>query len=130
MQFLERSQPAEGVCQLTLSRPPANALSPELLEELSGALDMAVSDRARAVVIAGSPGMFSAGLDVPLLLTLDREAMSAFWSSFFDVLAQIARSPIPVGMAITGHCPAGGMVLSLYADYRIAAAGEFKLGLN
>jgi enoyl-CoA hydratase/carnithine racemase len=127
---IERSQPSPGVTQLTLARAPVNAFSPELLGELSQALDEALEAGARAVVITGQPGMFSAGLDVPLLLKLDREEMARFWKTFFDLLAQIARSPIPVGAAITGHCPAGGMVLSLYTDFRIAAAGDFKLGLN
>ncbi|MGH8162595.1 MAG: enoyl-CoA hydratase/isomerase family protein [Gammaproteobacteria bacterium] len=128
--IVKGSDPARGVRQLTLDRPPVNALSPELFVELSDALESAVRDGARAIVIAGQPGMFSAGLDVPLLLELNREAMARFWESFFGVLAQIARSPIPVGFAVTGHCPAGGTVLALYGDYRIAAAGDFKLGLN
>lgn len=127
---IERSEPAAGVHLLTLARPPANALSPELLCELSAAHTASVENGARAVVIAGQPGMFSAGLDVPLLLTLDRAEMARFWRTFFGLLAQLARSPVPVGIAITGHCPAGGTVLALFADYRIAAKGDFKLGLN
>ncbi|MGH8428235.1 MAG: enoyl-CoA hydratase/isomerase family protein [Gammaproteobacteria bacterium] len=128
--MIERSEPAAGIVLLTLNRPPANALSPELLGALADALGAAVQDRARAIVIAGQPGMFSAGLDVPLLLTLDRAAMDDFWRTFFGVLRALARSPVSVGMAITGHCPAGGTVLALFADYRIAAVGDFKLGLN
>ena len=128
--MIERSEPAAGIVLLTLNRPPANALSPELLGALANALGAAVQDGARAIVIAGQPGMFSAGLDVPLLLTLDRAAMGDFWRTFFGVLQTLARSPVPVGMAITGHCPAGGTVLALFGDYRIAAAGDFKLGLN
>ena len=128
--MIEHHAVAPGVSLLTLNRPPVNALSPELL----GALDQALADAARAdtraVVLAGRPGMFSAGLDVPLLLTLDQAAMRGFWETFFGVLRTIALSPVPVGVAITGHCPAGGTVLSLFADYRIAAAGDFKLGLN
>ncbi|MGH8272782.1 MAG: enoyl-CoA hydratase/isomerase family protein, partial [Gammaproteobacteria bacterium] len=127
---IERSEPAAGVHLLTLARPPANALSPELLAELSAAHTASVEDGARALVIAGQPGMFSAGLDVPLLLGLDRAEMARFWRTFFGLLAQLARSPVPVGIAITGHCPAGGTVLALFADYRIAARGDFKLGLN
>lgn len=129
-EFVERSEPAAGVCQLTLARPPANALSPELLAELNGKLDGAVKEGARAIVVAGQPGMFSAGLDVPYLLKLDKDEMGRFWATFFGLLAKFARSPVPVGAAITGHCPAGGMVLSLYTDFRIAASGDFKLGLN
>jgi enoyl-CoA hydratase/carnithine racemase len=32
--------------------------------------------------------------------------------------------------AISGHAPAGGAVLSLTSDYRIATQGKFKIGLN
>lgn len=124
------SEPARRVRQIELHRPPVNALSPQLLAELGEALDTALGERARAVVVTGQPGMFSAGLDVPVLLELDRDAMARFWRTFFDLLEKIACSPIPVCFAITGHCPAGGTVLSLYGDYRVAAGGDFKLGLN
>ena len=128
--MIEHNDVTPGVRLLMLNRPPANALSPDLLVALNAALTDAVKAGAHAVVIAGQPGLFSAGLDVPLLLTLDANTMRTFWETFFGVLRTLALSPIPVGVAITGHCPAGGTVLSLFADYRIAAAGEFKLGLN
>jgi len=128
--MIEHDDIAPGVSLLTLNRAPANALSPDLLAALDNALADAARDDTRAVVIAGRPGLFSAGLDVPLLLTLDPAAMRAFWETFFGVLRTLALSPVPVGVAITGHSPAGGTVLSLFADYRIAAAGDFKLGLN
>lgn len=128
--LIEHQQAAPGVMLYTLNRPPANALSAELLDELDGTLKAAAEAGHRAVVLTGRPGMFSAGLDVPLLLTLDETAMLGFWKSFFGVLRTLALSPIPVGIAISGHCPAGGTVLSIFADYRVATAGEFKLGLN
>ena len=33
-------------------------------------------------------------------------------------------------MAINGHAPAGGCVLALCCDYRVMAAGEYRIGLN
>lgn len=128
--MIDRNDITPGVRLITLNRPPANALSPDLLSALDKALTETTESGARAVVLAGRPGLFSAGLDVPLLLTLDQPTMRAFWETFFGVLRTLALSPVPVGVAITGHCPAGGTVLSLFADYRIAAAGDFKLGLN
>lgn len=128
--LIEHENAAPGISLLTLNRPPVNALSPDLLAELDEKLKAAAGGDARALVLAGRPGMFSAGLDVPLLLSLDQSAMQAFWKTFFGVLRTVALCPVPVGAAITGHCPAGGTVLSLFADYRVAAAGEFKLGLN
>jgi enoyl-CoA hydratase/carnithine racemase len=128
--LIEHQQAAPGVSLLTLNRPPANALSPDLLAALDDAVKKLAEDGTRAAVLTGKPGMFSAGLDVPLLLTLDEVSMLAFWKTFVGVLRTLALSPVPVGVAISGHSPAGGTVLSIFADYRVAAAGDFKLGLN
>lgn len=128
--MLVRREMAPGVLGLTIDRPPVNALSPDLLDALGREFVAAPESGASAVVLAGRPGIFSAGLDVPVLLGLDQRAMLEFWRTFFELLAIIARSSIPVAVAITGHCPAGGTVIALFADYRVAADGEFKLGLN
>jgi enoyl-CoA hydratase/carnithine racemase len=118
------------VRELRLSRPPANALSGDLITALLRALGAAAHEGAGAVVLSGAPGMFSAGLDVPELLTLDRAAMNAVWREFYALLGIIASSPIPIAAAMTGHSPAGGMVLAIFCDWRICAEGNWKLGLN
>jgi enoyl-CoA hydratase/carnithine racemase len=118
-----------NVRELRMDRPPVNALNPDLVEVLTKALIQA-GEECRAVVLSGRPGLFSAGLDVPELLHLDRAGMSHFWASFFGLLAVVARCPVPVAAAITGHSPAGGAVLSLYCDYRVMSRGEFRFGLN
>lgn len=120
----------ETVHELHLARPPVNALDPVLVRALRTAVETAPSEGARALVLSGSPGMFSAGLDVPALLQLDRDAFRIFWNDFFGLCAALARSPIPVVAAITGHAPAGGAVLAIMCDYRIMARGAFKIGLN
>jgi Delta3-Delta2-enoyl-CoA isomerase len=51
-----------------------NALAPELIAALLHSVQMAPREGKRALVQSGSPGMFSAGLDVPVLLKLDRPA--------------------------------------------------------
>ena len=119
-----------AVRELQLNRPPANALSPELIVALKHAVESAPQDGARAVVLSGAPGRFSAGLDVPLLLTLDRPEISVLWRELYALLRALAVSPIPIAAAITGHATAGGTVLPIFCDYRIAAEGDWKLGLN
>jgi enoyl-CoA hydratase/carnithine racemase len=52
------------------------------------------------------------------------------WRDFYALLGALALSPIPIAAAITGHATAGGTVLPLFCDYRVAAQGEWKLGLN
>ena len=53
-----------------------------------------------------------------------------YWREFFAVCATLARAPIPLVAAVTGHSPAGGAVLALFCDYRVMAQGAFKIGLN
>ncbi len=120
----------DAVAEIRMDRPPANALNRELVEKLLAALETARMDGARAIVLTGRPGMFSGGLDVPDLLTLDRRQVEAFWGLFFALTRQLAASPIPVIAAISGHAPAGGAVLALQCDYRIGVAGKFRIGLN
>jgi len=119
-----------GILELKLARPPVNALNPELLAALRAAIVAAPGDGVRGLVISGGPGVFSAGLDVPRLLSLDRAGLENAWREFFGVCEALARSPLLSVAAIGGHSPAGGAVLSLFCDYRVMARGPFKIGLN
>jgi len=125
----------DAITELRLARPPVNALDPELVSQLSAAIESAPSSGARGIVLSGRPGMFSGGLDVPVLLQLDRDRLTTFLRDFFGLCGLIACSPIPIVAAITGHSPAGGAVLSIFCDYRVMArsadpAKPFRIGLN
>jgi Delta3-Delta2-enoyl-CoA isomerase len=119
-----------AVRELRLNRPPVNALTPDLMGALLQAVQMAPPAGKRALVLSGSPGVFSAGLDLPVLLKLDRPAIDAVWRDFYALMNALACSPIPIAVAITGHAPAGGTALALYCDWRAAAQGDFKIGLS
>lgn len=116
--------------ELQLNRPPANALSPDLISALTRSIKSAPQDGMRALVLSGRPGMFSAGLDIPLLLTLSRSDIAALWRDFYELLRTLASSPLPMVAAITGHAPAGGTVLTIFCDHRITANGNWKIGLS
>jgi enoyl-CoA hydratase/carnithine racemase len=116
--------------ELRLSRPPANALNPELIAALGEAVAAAPEEGARALVLSGSPGRFSGGLDIPVLVQLDRAAIRETWESFYRLMYGLAASPIPIVAAVTGHSPAGGAVLAIFCDYRVMAEGNFIIGLN
>jgi enoyl-CoA hydratase/carnithine racemase len=115
--------------EIRLARSPANAFNPELTGALCDAFE-AAGREACAVVVSGRTGMFSAGLDVPELMGLDRARMAAFWNTFLRMLHGIAALPVPVAFAMTGHAPAGGIVMALFGDYRIMPRGSFKTGFN
>src|SRR5712692_11326909 len=119
-----------AIRELRLDRPPVNALSPELISALKKAIQAAPGNGARAMILSGAPGRFSGGLDVPVLLGLDRPAMAALWRDFYSLIDAIAGSPIPIVAALTGHAPAGGTVLALFCDWRVMAEGDWKMGFN
>ncbi|MCH6485226.1 enoyl-CoA hydratase/isomerase family protein [Pseudoxanthomonas sp. LH2527] len=123
--------------EIRLARPPVNALNTELCRALIDALNTALDQGVRGIVLAGNPKIFSAGMDVPYLLSLgdDRHALLDAWQAFFGAARSLAESRVPVVAAITGHAPAGGCVLALCCDYRVMArspdpARPFALGLN
>jgi len=118
------------VRELSLSRAPVNALDPGLIEALRSGLREARQAGCKAIVISGRPGFFSAGLDVPELLRLDRAEMRQAWAEFLGLLGDVAMSELPIAAAMTGHSPAGGAVLAICADYRVLADGPYVMGLN
>ena len=120
----------DAIHELRLARPPVNALDPALVRALRDAIASSQQVGARGIVLSGHEGLFSAGLDVPVLLMLPRDALRAFWGDFFGLCADLACSPVPTVAAITGHAPAGGAVLSIMCDYRVMADGAFRIGLN
>ncbi len=125
----------EAIVELRLARPPVNALDPQLIHQMRTAIESAPALGARGIVLSGKTGMFSAGLDVPVLLQLSRKELIAFFTEFFGLCGAIATSAIPVVAAITGHSPAGGAVMAIFCDYRVMARNSdstkpFRIGLN
>lgn len=120
----------DSIREIRLDRAPVNALDPELIRELRKAISTAHSAGVAGVVLSGSPGRFSGGLDVPALLQLSRDDLRNTWTDFFALLSDLAHLPVPWVAALTGHSPAGGTVLALYADHRIMAEGKYVIGLN
>src|SRR5215468_9280872 len=116
------------VAVLRLESGKVNAIGPAFLEGLNGLLD-GLGD-AKAALVIGRGNSFSAGLDLPALVELDRPAMRGFIGSFDRTMLRLWELPIPLVAAVNGHAIAGGCVLALQADLRLAADREAKIGLN
>ena len=56
---------------MRIDRAPANAMSPELVEEIIAVTGELAAALPEAVVIVGRDGFFSAGLDLNVVPTLD-----------------------------------------------------------
>jgi enoyl-CoA hydratase len=128
MGYISRSEHDDGVVVLAVDRPPANAMDRSLLEELVPAIDRLAEDPPRALVLAGRPGFFSAGADLKLVPTYGPEDQRAMVGGINAMALGVYTLPCPVVAAITGHAIAGGLVLALCADVRIASsAGSYGL---
>lgn len=123
-----RVERSGAVAVLRLENGKANSISPSFLERLQRLLGE-IGD-ARAAVMIGQGSAFSAGLDLPALVELDRAAMRSFILGFDEVMLRVFELPVPVVAAVNGHAVAGGCVLALQADVRIGADREARIGLN
>lgn len=120
----------DGIVGIQLDKGSANALDTALVDALEHAIDQAFSTGARGIVLSGTPGFFSGGADIPVLLAASRKDAHEFWRRFFALCDTLAKSPVPVAAALTGHAVAGGAVLAAFCDYRVMADGKFRIGLN
>lgn len=120
----------DDVRVIALDRPPANALDESLLGDLLGAVDEAVRSAAvRALVLTGTGPFFSAGFDlrVPRRELDDARRMRDLYR---DSHLALLACPKPTVAMVNGHAIAGGLVLALACDYRLAVGGEYRIGLN
>src|SRR5215207_2911400 len=118
----------DGVIVLVADRPPVNALDLTLLGELVEAIDRLALDVPRAVVLAGRPGFFSAGVDLKAMPGYGREQQRRMVEGINRMALGVYGLPCPVVCAITGHAIAGGFVLAVCGDYRVAATdGRYGL---
>jgi enoyl-CoA hydratase len=117
------------VALLRLENGKANAISPQFADRLETMLSQ-LGD-ARAAVITGQGSAFCAGLDLPSLVGLNRAQMRSFIFRFDNLMMRVFELPIPLVAAINGHAVAGGCVLALQADVRIAVDRDTaRIGLN
>jgi enoyl-CoA hydratase/carnithine racemase len=114
----------QQILVVTLARGKANALNAPMVAELAAALEAARDEEVRGLVLASaSPKLFCAGFDVGEVFEYDPAVMRAFFGRFHDLLEGLRLLPKPVVAAVSGHAYAGGALLALACDFRIAADG-------
>src|SRR4051794_15229862 len=119
----------DGVTVLAVDRPPANALDLELLDELIAAFERFAADPPAALVLAGRPGFFSAGLHLKAMPGYGPDELRRLVEGVDRMVLSSYGLPCPLVCAITGHAIAGGFVLAMCGDHRIVSA-EGRYGLT
>ena len=117
-----------GIATIGLDDGKVNVLSPGLLAELNAALDKAEGERA-VVVLTGREGVLSAGFDLGVLRAGGPDALGMVHAGF-ELALRLLSFPTPVIIACPGHAIAMGVFLLLSGDYRIGAAGPYRLMAN
>ncbi len=124
--LLEREGP---VAWLRLNRPQAhNAFSAEMTREMTGCLGKITADPGvGAVILIGNGPSFSTGVDVKELARGEVSAES--FTAWHRMAGGLGELEVPLIVALHGHCLGGGTMLTLYADYRLAA-DDLTIGLG
>ncbi|HZP92722.1 MAG TPA: enoyl-CoA hydratase [Burkholderiales bacterium] len=107
---------------VTLNRPKAlNALSPELMRELSMALDaFEADDRIGCMILTGNEKAFAAGADIKAMK--DKSYMDVYKSDFITAeWERVTRCRKAVIAAVAGYALGGGCELAMMCDFILAA---------
>ncbi len=119
----------DSVGVISIDDGKANALSHSVLAGIEQSLDRAEQDQAKAVVIVGREGKFSAGFDLSVMTSGPEQARDLLERGALLGI-RLFEFPRPVILAVTGHALAMGGILLCCADVRVGGDGPFKIGLN
>ena len=126
-----RYQSGGGVALFTLTCPPANGYSYEMMRDLDAAILRARFDREVEVIVIAGAGekFFCAGADISMLERAEPNFKYYFCLHANETLLRLEHTPKLVVAALGGHCVGGGLEIALACDLRIARTGSGKCGL-
>lgn len=125
----------DGVAIVTMDSNPVNKMNPDFFRDLQQTFDRLDQEFPKIPVILTAQGkVFSAGLDFDYSFALFEKGSHAdvqkWFEEFRQVFFRVFESPRLTVAAINGHAFAGGLILALACDFRIALEGPSQFGVN
>jgi enoyl-CoA hydratase/3-hydroxyacyl-CoA dehydrogenase len=120
-----------------LDRPPANSISPEVIEALGKVWDAVTgAGTVRALIFASAnPQLFCAGADIKAFTTMDEASGRALVDKAHGLFRSFETSSVVTIAAVNAVAFGGGNELAMACDFRIAAQSasfgqpEINLGI-
>lgn len=113
---------------ITISGPGKNALGSSLMQSI---LDEVKDAGGEPLLLTGDGDAFSAGLNLKEVYEATPESMRSFHRLLEDLVEALYAYPGPTAAAVNGHAIAGGAILALVCDHRVATSNpRARLGLN
>lgn len=120
----------KNIMRLGMSSPPVNSLDLQLIKDIKAGLVEAESNSAcRGIVLSSECRAYCAGLNLNELYGSNPEKLNTFWNHFQDTLFSVYGSEKMLIAEINGPAPAGGCMLAMACDMRIATPNA-NVGLN
>ena len=122
---------SDGIAVLTLTDPPANTYSYDMMRRLDAlVLEARMDDTVHVIVLRGAgEKFFCAGADIRMLASAAPRFKYYFCLHANETLSRLEQTSKLVVAAINGHCVGGGLEVALAADLRVAKLGGGKVGL-
>ncbi len=118
----------DDVYTLTIEGPGKNALSTAVMQDVIRRTREAAG---RPVLVTGAGDAFCAGLNLKEVASLDAAGMERFLRLLDDMIDALFDYEGPMVACVNGHAIAGGCVIALCADLRVAADDpKVRIGLN
>jgi enoyl-CoA hydratase/carnithine racemase len=121
----------DGVALISLSDPPANTYSFEMMKALDAAILDARFDKTVHVLVITGAGekFFCAGANIQMLRDADPTFKYYFCLHANETLSRLEHTPKLCIAALNGHAVGGGLEVAMACDLRIARRGAGKIGL-
>lgn len=113
---------SEGIARIVLNNPPQNRLGGEVSQELAAVvMDLANRNDTRVVLFGAEGPDFSFGGDIEAWQDVSEGDFSNSIGQALSLMNLFEALPVPIVVAVQGHCRGGGFEIALRGDVILAA---------